>query len=317
MQRACNRTSLVLAQFWRVVTGTVADAGREIGGLEAGGTIAIRLDHMQEHNSNRPLSVDRGITVILDGGGNVLKWSNVATLFIVSAGASLCLVNAVLDGQMRGGRKGPVVLGVGSGTSLQFQDVTFQNCRGDWGALRLEGASAGFCTRCHFRGNVAKEGGAAVSGQGSGTQLHCKSCKFESNRVQKEGGAVNLQQGAQMTGEQCEFWGNFAQAGGALAAFDAQTQAKCLDCNFSKNIANAGGGAILLGTQLGIGSGSHGTYMEVTESTFKGNKALQQSGGGLVMGSASQMVFTDCQIEENMAPDGGAVSVLDISSYFR
>ena len=53
----------------------------------------------------------------------MIKWG-AQTGILVSGGATLCLVNAVLDGQ----QQARAVLGTGTGTTMRFIDVTFQNC---------------------------------------------------------------------------------------------------------------------------------------------------------------------------------------------
>ena len=53
----------------------------------------------------------------------MIKWG-VWNGIEVSGGATLCIVNATLNGQ----RKGRAVLGTGPSTAVRFIGVTFRNC---------------------------------------------------------------------------------------------------------------------------------------------------------------------------------------------
>lgn len=90
---------------------------------------------LQVHELAQTLTVDGRKTVIIDGGGVMIKLG-AQTGIHVSGGATLCVVNAVLDGQ----QKSRALVGSGSGTAIGFIDVTFQNCAGHVRPL--------FCTCC-------------------------------------------------------------------------------------------------------------------------------------------------------------------------
>ena len=84
-------------------------------------TVSLML---QVHELAQPLTVDGRKTVIIDGGGVMIKLG-AQTGIHVSGGATLCVVNAVLDGQ----QKSRALFGTDSGTSIGLIDVIFQNCK--------------------------------------------------------------------------------------------------------------------------------------------------------------------------------------------
>ena len=79
---------------------------------------------MQVHVLAQTFAIDGNKTVIIDAGGAMIKWG-VWNGIKVSGGATLCMVNATLNGQ----RKGRAVLGTGPSTAVRFIGVTFQNCK--------------------------------------------------------------------------------------------------------------------------------------------------------------------------------------------
>ena len=88
---------------------------------------------MQVHELEQAFAIDGSKTVIIDAGGAMIKWKvwdhsctdeGSGCGFKVSGGATLCILNATLDGQ----QKGRAVSGTGTGTDLRFVGVTFQNC---------------------------------------------------------------------------------------------------------------------------------------------------------------------------------------------
>ena len=68
------------------------------------------------------IAIGNGTFVLIDGGGAKILTDTQA--FSVKEGATLCFVNAVIDGQQLG--RG--VRAAGTGTTLRFEDVTFQQC---------------------------------------------------------------------------------------------------------------------------------------------------------------------------------------------
>ena len=78
--------------------------------------------------------------------------------FFVKEGALLCIINLVLDGQ--GWSQG--IVATGAGTTLRFEDVTFQRCSDSMQKFKVgtamtiaHGAQMDSCTRCHFLQNRA------------------------------------------------------------------------------------------------------------------------------------------------------------------
>ncbi len=136
---------------------------------------------------------------------------------------------------------------------------------GAGGGLRATGSST--LNRCIFRDNYGAGGGAAsINDLGQVTD-----CRFEMNKAQSNGGAVQLLPGTSFTHtfRRCTFRGNTASgAGGAVEYYF--TNSLFVNCTFEANSASGSGGAI------------KGNYYPLTciNCGFFGNTS-NAAGGGL------------------------------------
>lgn len=162
-----------------------------------------------------------------------------------------------------------------------------------------------------FRGNYAgKQGGAILSYYNSPIVIY-DGVLFENNRAESgSGGAISTS--GPVTAYNTKFIGNTAKSYGgsiyhAYAGSDAVRQLLLNGCTFDANEASSGG-AIMLASSSDSGIGS---YAELTNCIFTGNKATSKSGvGGAVnVTDGSFLKDTGSLYEGNTAYKGGAINL--------
>ena len=164
-----------------------------------------------------------------------------------------------------------------------------------------EGGSHPTITRCEFRENIARLGGAIAGEHASPT---INDCMFDMNRTtetheDEHGGAVYCTDGSPVF-DDCTFESNYADEGGGAVFFQSSTPS-IYGCTFRRNIANRiHGGGIWL-----VDGGA-----EITDCSFVENKAVD--GGGIhLSGDYSKVKFCYFARNEAMVWGGGAVTQSD------
>ena len=186
---------------------------------------------------------------------------------------------------------------------------------GQYGYLRI--------TDCIFTDNHAKKIGGAVAG-GKDVVLDIHETNFTGNSA-SEGGAINVQQQANLSLINCRLDGNFASdhsgaiasiifvtleirgtnfignsapnAAGALIV--SQSQCHVVNCVFHSNTVNAVGGAVC--TELK-------SSLQIENTNFTNNKS--SDGGAVYLDSTSKLQANMCMFSKNFAQQsGGAVKL--------
>jgi len=142
-------------------------------------------------------------------------------------------------------------------------------------------------TRCVFRDNQARFGGAIYARYGS---LSIDGCEFEANQAAATGGAAGGAVRATsltLTLRHSSFLRNAGGLGGALGVTSSSVAIQA--CSFEENFGSAGGGMRLQ---------ADGT---IDECQFRGN--VSSTGGGAHADGALR--FRHCTFEENQASLGG------------
>ena len=168
-------------------------------------------------------------------------------------------------------------------------------------------------TEVLFKGNQClSQGGALYSNTSSPITIY-GNAKFENNSA-SSGGAIHTAGPLEII--DADFIGNSATAsGGAIyhsyvkATFERRDM-RLTGCNFENNSGKLGG-AIILSASDSVAETEMGTYGEITDCTFKGNKTIDSGNGGAIyITRKSDAIVTDCKFENNISTgNGGAMAV--------
>ncbi|MBK8968123.1 MAG: T9SS type A sorting domain-containing protein [Lewinellaceae bacterium] len=130
-----------------------------------------------------------------------------------------------------------------------------------------------------------------------------RNCRFTQNYARQDGGGLYLREGAAAGAvvEQCTFEANYGTVSGggmAVATFEAAGVVQVNNCQFLENIAENSGGGFY----------SNQSSVALSNCQFSGN-SCNNSGGGMYSrnstGSDLEIIFTDCNFENNTASHGG------------
>ena len=181
---------------------------------------------------------------------------------------------------------------------LQATDCVFDNnrCKKNGGAIKSYFNAAVDIRITSFTGNSAWQSGAIDIGQQG--YLRATNCAFEDNRAEDIGGAIAGGPDAVLQIHKTNFTGNSAIQGGAI---NVQQQANLFltKCRLDGNFASDSGGAI---------ETWYNVTLEIQETNFTGNSAFHY--GGAMFISQSQCHAQLCLFHKNTAQTaGGAVLV--------
>ena len=158
-------------------------------------------------------------------------------------------------------------------------------------------------TDCVFTKNTNKEHGGAIASWANGTTT-ITGCVFgdESdvamgNSVTKNGGAIHVQDGHQMTVTNCKFFYNSAAVDGGAIFTQSAKKLDVTDSTFKGNVATKNGGAILVGKTA-----------EVRNASFTENSGYE--GGAISVTTGSTLNLHDV-----VCADNTTTRALDLSTY--
>jgi predicted outer membrane repeat protein len=153
---------------------------------------------------------------------------------------------------------------------------------------------------CTFDAN----NGAAV--YNSGGDVAIEGCAFSDNQDFNWGGAIFSGYGASVTIDDCRFADNSGGKGGAVSNIgpylETPTLVQVTDCVFAGNAAENAGGAIY---------NWRGAVSTIRRCQFIDNSAAYEGGGGIFIGTASDVKVANCFFAGNSARLGGAICNLD------
>lgn len=158
------------------------------------------------------------------------------------------------------------------------------------GALQIWFASVAIARGFFFANNavastLADAGGGAMLLRSSGGTV--VNTDFQSNYSNSRGGAVHLQDGADLTFEDSRLSGNYSDFGGGGVFVGATARADIRRSDFYVNIANNNGGGL-----LGLGE------VHAQASTFSHNRAADQ-GCAMYIGNGASLELTSATLFEN------------------
>ena len=170
---------------------------------------------------------------------------------------------------------------IGNKTDVTFDGLTFKNCNftsmnRDAGAIETNADASGDCTitlsDCQILNNKNTNGrtGAGI---------------FVRNAI------VNI--------SNCSFSGNYARNGSAINMTAGDGKVTVENSTFTSNSTTNTSGAVQ----------NSGMTAEFKNCTVEKNEAGSWGGGAFHTGGTANTTFTDCQFNENMAPQGGAISI--------
>lgn len=193
-------------------------------------------------------------------GGAINVWSNGEN--------TVKITDSTFTGNATKSHGGAVYI-TGSQVETTIADSTFsKNTSGEQGgALQLAGAGETTITNTTFSENAAGTFGGAIALDGGKASYTQAGGKFVGNSAKKNGGAIRVQNGADLALKNVVFDGNTAANGGAVDTFEAGN-VKFTDTTFTNNQAGGWGGA------LRINGGN--VTIAVTEGkslVYEGNKA--------------------------------------------
>lgn len=197
--------------------------------------------------------------------GNATK-SHGGAVYITGSQVKTTIADATFSKNTSGKLGGALQLS-GAGKTTITNTTFSENAAGTFGgAINATGTKV-VATNVNFERNKAVEHGGALFLDGN-TDSHTQACgKFVGNSAKKNGGAIRVQNGANLDLTNVVFDGNTAANGGAVDTFKAG-DVKFSDTTFTNNQAGGWGGALRI-------NGNNVT-IAVTEGkslVYEGNKA--------------------------------------------
>ena len=207
---------------------------------------------------------------------------------------------------------------------LDIEETTFVGNKAlyDGGAIDVQQQAQLRITNCVFGDNVSQQVLGGVICGGGNITLDIQETTFVGNKALRQGGAISVQQQAQLRIINCVFDDNVSQLGGAIfggnnnitldihdttflgnKAFqggalnvDHQAQLRITNCVFDENVSEQLGGAICVGPNI---------ILDIQETTFVGNKAAQ--GGAIDVDHQVHIRITNCIFDNNLSQGNGGV----------
>eukprot|EP00210_Caulerpa_lentillifera_P003956 g3775.t1 len=185
--------------------------------------------------------------------------------------------------------------------SIALSDSIFLNNEGFYGgAIFLEVNSNGTISQCSFMGNTGLRTadnealyGGSISVESSSNAL-ISNCRFTNNTAKGDGGVIYILHEARVVLLRSIFISNEAISGGAMFLQNF-ANVKLVDCNFVNNTATNNGGAICI---------EQNSTLVSLDSTFSNNQAVH---GGAIYLTSSIMSLESIILNSNHATRGGAL----------
>ena len=154
------------------------------------------------------------------------------------------------------------------------------NTAAKWGGAIYNKGNLTIADNSSFKENKAGSvGGAIANALGTSVLILRKNVSFENNEAAYDGGAIGNYRGATLV-DGTTFMGNKAQTGatdvdaigGGAMSLGAESSTKIANATFTGNTSGFNGGAV--GTRNALSADNTGASVDITDSTFTGNKAL-------------------------------------------
>ena len=271
--------------------------GAIAGGIDA--VLKINRSYFLENSASFSAAIIATINVTLDIQETTFLCNKAFTdlgAIDVQHQANLRIKNCSFDNNMSQ-RYGGAICG-GFNATVEIQDTKFTCNKADQGgAIDVDQHSFLRITNCTFEDNHAQLGGALFGG----LDLVCEinDSHFLNNIASKQGGALNIQQKANLLITNCKFECNSAidLAGGIAVATNVKS--KILKTYFTGNSAPNGGGALVVASQ---------TECHVEWCIFHNNTA-KAVGGAVGMSETSSLKIGNTNFTNNNSTDGGAIYI--------
>ena len=182
---------------------------------------------------------------------------------------------------------------------------TGNTATGTGGAVYNEGGDLTMENKCVFTENKARNGGALYIGGSQNVTL--TGCELNNNTAENIGGAVCVGDSVTVTLTDCKLNSNTAACGGALY-IGGSGLVTLTDCELNSNTAAQNGGAVY------NVSNAPSDVSELKNCKLNGNTATGQ--GGAVWNGDSVITLTKCELKNNTAATGSAVSSVSTRTSF-
>ena len=193
-------------------------------------------------------------------------------------------------------------ISAGLNATLEVKTTNFTRNRAghEGGAIAVGQQAYLHTTDCIFKDNRAEQIGGAIAGAIQAV-LEINGSYFSKNGA-FEGGAINVQQQANLSLTNCRLERNFASDTGGAVLSSTSVVLKIQETNFTGNSARHGG-ALYVSTL---------TDYHVVQSVFNWNTA-KGSGGAVCMESKTSLQVEFTNFANNEATDGGAIHIQENS----
>lgn len=178
--------------------------------------------------------------------------------------------------------------------NITLKNITLKNGFADGGGAIYIGDKGSLSIKdCTFINNISKMGGAIINWG----EVKLENVDFITNTAEREGGAINNQNGGKISCIDCSFKQNKAlEIGGAITNFESMT---ITESTFEKNASNKNGGAI-----LNTANGN----LDISKTNFIKNTASGEGGALNNNSSSSNLKVNECKFIDNRSDKvGGAI----------
>ena len=219
-----------------------------------------------------------------------------------------------------------------SGNNITIERSKFENntARSDGGAIRFgNGNQIEYIKNSEFNNNKSNSDGGAIS-TGGGLIKNIENVVFENNSAKYAGGGIWYGIGADYSEngliliKNTTFKNNEAGAGGGLyLEGDMGAATYIIDSQFINNVVSSDGHGLYYGTPLAGGLHAYGVPLNLINTTFSGNKAVEDDNNYSAGGAITYLAPTDSDyypfafnivdsnFTSNSAGEGGALYVQD------
>ena len=213
----------------------------------------------------------------------------------------LRMTNCVLDDNISEWLGGAIIAAFNVTLDIQETNFTRNRAALQGGAIDLQHQCYLRITDCTFKENGAESMGGAIVSRGAVLEINGS---YFSNNTANFGGAIDVQQQANLSLTNCRLEYNFAtDHAGAIATY-SNVILRIQETNFTGNSAAHQGGALCMSTL---------TDCYVEQSVFDCNTA-EYSGGAVYMEIRSSLKLENTNFTNNNATDGGAIYIQDTSN---